>query len=105
MIGLAALVIDRDAEGRVLGGEPGQRLTHLLLVALGLRLDRDLDDRLGELHPFEHHRMRRVGQRVAGRRVLEAGERQDVAGARLLDVLAVVGVHQQHAADPLAAAS
>ena len=43
-----------------------------------------------------------IGQRVAGRRVLEPGQCQDVAGARFLDVLAVVGVHQQHAADALA---
>ena len=41
-------------------------------------------------------------QRVAGGRVLQAGERDDVAGARFLDVLAVVGMHQQHAADALA---
>ena len=44
----------------------------------------------------------RVAQRVAGGGVLEAGERDDVAGAGLLDVLALVGVHQQHAADALA---
>jgi hypothetical protein len=71
------LVIDRDA-GRVLGGEARQACPHLLLVALGLRLDRvSMTD--GEVHLFQHHRMSRVGQRVAGRRVLEAGERQDVA--------------------------
>ena len=64
--GLAALVIDRDAEGRVLGREPRQRLAHLFLVALGLRLDRDLDDRLREFHPFEHDRVRR--DRTACRR-------------------------------------
>ncbi len=43
-----------------------------------------------------------IAQRVAGAGVLEAGERDDVAGVGLLDVLAVVGVHQQHAADALA---
>src|SRR5271156_1234931 len=43
---LAALVVDSDAEGRVFGGEPRQRLAHLLLIALGLGLDRDLDYRI-----------------------------------------------------------
>ncbi len=38
-------------------------------------------------------------QRVAGRGVLETRERDDVARERLLDVLAIVGMHQQHAAD------
>ena len=40
-------------------------------------------------------------QGVAGGGVLEADQGDDVAGIGLLDVLAVVGVHQQHAADLL----
>ena len=71
--------------------------------ALVLRLDRDLDDRLGEFHALEHDRVARIAERVAGGGVLEAGQRDDVAGAGFLDVLAVVGMHQQHAADALAA--
>ena len=42
-----------------------------------------------------------VGQRVAGAGVLEADAGHDVAGAGDVEVLAVVGVHQQDAADPL----
>ena len=42
-----------------------------------------------------------IAQRVAGGDVLEAGKRDDVAGIGFLDVLAVIGVHQQHAADAL----
>ena len=68
---------------------------------MDLRLDRDLDDRLGELHLLEDDRLLRIAERVAGARVLQAGERDDVAGIGFLDVLAVVGVHQQHAADAL----
>ena len=44
-----------------------------------------------------------IAQRVAGGDALEAGQGDDVAGARFLHVLAVVGVHQQHAADALLA--
>ena len=96
------LGVGRHPERRVLGGELRQRDAELLLVGLRLRLDRDLDHRLRELHLFEDHRLLHVAQRVAGARVLEAGERDDVAGEGLLDVLAVVGVHEQHAADALA---
>ncbi len=45
---------------------------------------------------------KRRAQRVAGGDVLKADERDDVAGVRFLDVLAVVGVHQEHAPDLLA---
>ena len=37
------------------------------------------------------------------RTVLQAGQRHDVAGKGFLDVFAVVGMHQQHAADALLA--
>ncbi len=99
--GLAGLVIDRDAERRIFLGETVQRHAELLLVALGLGLDGDLDDRLRELHALQDHRLVRIAQRVAGGHVLEAGDGDDVAGKGFLDVLAVIGVHQQHAADPL----
>ena len=42
-----------------------------------------------------------VAQRVAGLHVLQADERDDVAGLRRLDQRAVVGVHLDHAADAL----
>ena len=67
-LGLAGLLVGRDAEGRVLLGEPAERDRHLLLVGLGLRLDGDLDHRLGEDDLLEHDRRVRRGQRVAGRR-------------------------------------
>ena len=42
-----------------------------------------------------------IAQRVARGRFLECRHRDDVAGEGLLDVLAVVGMHLEHAADPL----
>ena len=83
----------------ILVGELRQRQTQLLLVGLRLRLDRDLDDRLGELHLLQDHRLERIAQRITGADVLEAGQGDDVAGGGFLDVFAVVRVHQQHAAD------
>ncbi len=95
------LVVDRHAEGRVFLGETMQRDAELLLVALGLGLHGHLDDGVGKLHALEDHGLGRIAQRIAGGHVLEAGQRHDVAGIGLLDVLAVIGVHQQHAADAL----
>ena len=77
-------------------------MAHLLLIALGLGLDRDLDYGLRKFHPLEHYRVTGVGQGVAGRGVLQPGQRDDVSGTGFLDVLAVVCVHLQHPADPLA---
>ena len=81
--GLAGFLIGVDAERRVLGHELGERDAELLLVGLRLRLDRDLDDRIGEFHLLQDHLLLRVAQRVAGAHFLEARERDDVAGDRL----------------------
>ena len=42
-----------------------ERLAHLVLVDLGLGLDRDVDDGLGELELLEHDRVRRRSQSVS----------------------------------------
>src|SRR3989440_1108462 len=101
--GLAGLLVGRDAERRIFRGELRQRDAELFLVGLRLRLDRDFDHRLREFHLFQDHRLVGIAQRVAGARFLQASECYDVAGKRFLDVFAVVGMHQQHAADALLA--
>ena len=101
--GLAGLLVGLDAEGRVLFGEALERDAQLVLVGLGLGLDGDLDDRLGEGHRLEDDGVLRVGQGVAGEGVLEADGRGDVAGVDLVDLLAVVGVHLDDAPDALLA--
>ncbi len=103
MIVCPVSLIDLDAERRILGGELLQAHAEPLLVALRLRLDGDRDDRLGELDRLEQDRVVVVAQRIAGRRVFEADRRGDVAGVDLLDLLALVGVHLQQAADALLA--
>ena len=67
--------------------------------ALGLRLDGDLDDRIGERHRLEHDLVVRIAQRVAGGGVLEADDRVDVAGARTRDRVLLVGVHLEQLAE------
>ena len=85
--GLAGLLVGADLEGRVLLGERVEGLGHLVLVDLGLGLDGDVDDRLGELERLEHDRVRRVAERVAGLGVLEADAGDDVAGVDGVDVV------------------
>ena len=102
--GLARLLVGIGLEGRVLLGELREGDGHLLLAGLGLRLYGDADNRLGELHVLEHYLVLVVAERVAGGGVLQADGRGDVAGVRRLKVLAVVGVHQQDAAETLALA-
>ena len=46
--GLAGLLVGAHLEGGVLLRQAGEGHAHLLLVDLGLRLDRDVHDRVGE---------------------------------------------------------
>src|SRR3954451_10311788 len=55
--GLAGLLVGLHREGGVLVGEPLDRDAQLLLVALGLGLDRDLDHRGRERHRLQHDRV------------------------------------------------
>ena len=50
----SGLLVGAHLEGRVLLGQREEGLAHLVLVDLGLRLDRDVDHRLGELEVLEH---------------------------------------------------
>ena len=96
---LPGLLVGLDAERRVLGHQLLQAVAELLLVALRLRLDRQRDDRLREVHRFEDDRLLLVAERIAGADLLQADRRGDVAGVDLLDFLTLVGVHLQEAAD------
>ncbi len=57
----------------------------------------------GNVERLEDDRVVVVAERVAGDGVLEADDGDDVAGVDDVDLLAVVGVHLQDAADPLLA--
>ncbi len=99
--GLPGLLVGGDAEGWVLGCQLLQGDAELLLVGLGFRLDRNLDDRIGKLHPLQNDRLGRIAKRITGADLLEAGKRDDVASKSFLDVLAIIRMHQQHASDTL----
>ena len=57
---LRSFPVDADPERRIFFGQLLQRLAELFLVGLGLGLDRDLNDRIGELDRFQHDRLGRI---------------------------------------------
>ena len=71
------------------GSSPAGResVAELVLVALGLWLDSDGDDRVGERHRFELDRSLVCSEHVTGAGVLETNRGNDVAGVDLVDVL------------------
>src|SRR5215218_200347 len=104
-LGLAGLFVRADLEGRVLLGQAAERDAHLLLVDLRLRLDRDLDDRLGELDHLELDRSVGRAQRVTGGDLLDAHRGGDIASRDILEVDTFVRVHLEDAADALGLAA
>ena len=100
--GLTGLLVGVDLEGRVLLGELGEANGHLVLLGLGLGLDGDVDDGVGELDGLEDDRVGLVAEGVTGGGVLHADAGDDVAGGALLTVNALVGVHLEDAAQTLA---
>src|SRR5687768_4934581 len=91
-----------DAEGRILFGELLLSDGELVLIGLRLRLDRDVDDGHRELHRFEDDWMLVVAHRVAGARVAKSDGSGNVAGPYFLDFLALVRMHLEQPAHPLA---
>ena len=86
-------------EGGIFLSQLGQRHAHLLLVGLRLRLNRNLDDGLGEVNRFENDRGLLGADRIAGDQVLEPNGGADIARQNLGNLFALVGVHLQQAAD------
>ena len=100
--GLPRLLIRIGAEGGVLFAELLKRRHHLFLTCLGLRFDRDLNDRRREDHAFQKHLAVFRAERVAGRRFLHADQRADVARMDFIELGARIRVHQKDLADALA---
>lgn len=100
--GLAGLVVGRHREGRVLLGELSQSQGHLVLLGLGLGLDGNVDNGLGELDLLEDDLLALGAQGVTGGGVLEADASDDVAGGSVVTVDTLGGVHLEDAAEALA---
>ena len=87
---LAGLLVLVGAERRVLLAQHVERFAQLLAVVRALRLDGHRDDRLGKLDRLQQDRLAGVAQRVAGDRVAQADDADDVAGLGRLELLVLL---------------
>ena len=90
---LSCLGIRVCTERRVFLGKLRKRLTHLALCILRLRLDRELDNGLRELHGLKDNRMLLITDRIAGRRKLKAYGSGYITGIHLIQFLSLVCMH------------
>ncbi|GAD09533.1 hypothetical 66.3 kda protein in hag2 5'region [Gluconobacter frateurii NBRC 103465] len=97
--GLTRFLIRLEVQGRIFSRQLLQRQRHLLDGVLGLRLDRDVDNRNRELHTLQNHRISGISQRVTRDRVLQTNERSNVTRTNGLHFLTLVSMHLEHAAD------
>ena len=98
---LAGLVVAAERQRRVLLGQAPKGGAHLLLVALGLRLDREAHHRLGEVERRDVHRCVGAEQHVAGGRLLQLGHGADVALTELVRLLVILPLEDEQLADAL----
>ena len=86
--GLAGFLVFAGTEGRVLPLHHLEHVGELLALGRAFRLDGHGDDRLGEVDRFQQDRLMGVAQRVAGYRVPQADDADDVASLDFRDLLA-----------------
>ena len=98
---LVGLRIALVADGAVLFLEPVHRGADLVFVAAALRLDGVRQHRLGERDRREGDAGGLVGQRVVGARVLQLGDRAEVAGLELRHGGRRLALHHDQVAEPL----
>ena len=91
--GLTCFFVSPCSEGRILFGKLCKADAHLFLTGLSLRLDSELDNRLGEFHGLEDYRVLRIAECITGSCILKTYASSDIAGVASLDILSVVGVH------------
>ncbi len=103
--GLPGLPIGLEMQRGIGAHHLAEGRAEFFLIDLVLCLHRDADDRVGEAHALQDDRIRGIAQGIAGFRVGERYQRDDVAGARLLDGIRFLGKHFHHTADLLALAA
>ena len=82
-----------SAEGRILFSKLCQSLTHLALTSLGLRLDRQLDNGLRELHGLQDYRMLLITDGITCCGKLKSYCCSDITGIYLVQLCSLVCVH------------
>ena len=101
---LLGLLVALEVERGVLLDQLVEGGRDLVLVALGLRLDGVRDRRLGNRQGGQDDRVVLGRERVAGERVLELGDRDDVARVRLGDGDVLLALRQEEPREALGGA-
>jgi hypothetical protein len=96
---LAGLLVAPENEGRVLLRQAAERLAHLLLVALGLRRDREVHDGLREAKIGKLDLGVLCEKEIARLRLLELGHGADVAGRERGSLLVLLALERQKLAE------
>ena len=99
--GLAGFFIGICLEGRVFFCELRKCNAHLFLTGLGLRLNRNTDNRLREFHGLKDDRVLFVAKGITGGGVLQTDCSSDVACVNHFQILSVVCVHLNNTTDTL----
>ena len=98
---LTCVFVGVGAECWVFFCQLGKSSTHLFLTCFCLGFDRDLDDRIRELHGLENDFSLFVTECVPCCSRFQTYCCSDVAGIDLCQLLSLVGMHLEDAADPL----
>src|SRR5208282_1638586 len=98
---LPAIRIGVNFKSRIFLCQPRQRHTHLFLIGLGLRFDRNRNYRHRKHDRLERDRMLLVADGVARTDVSEADYGADVPGENFLNIFALIGVHLEQAPNAL----
>src|SRR5947209_10643170 len=88
-------------EGGVFLSQFIQGNSHLILVGASLWLNSDINDRLWEGDRFKNDGMIAVAERITGEGVTQTDSGTDISRSNLIDILTVIGMHAQQAADAL----
>src|SRR5690606_20248370 len=99
--GLTGLFVRAHTERRIFLGQFAQSNAHLLLVGFGLRLDGNVNHRLGEVHTLANDLLVQVAMSVTSGDVFQTEQGSNVNGAQLFDLGTVVGLHLIRSADAL----
>ena len=98
---LLGLGIAVGLQRRLLFDHPVEGVVDLVLVCLGLGLDGVRDDRQKLLRRLIDDRLRLIAEGVAGHRLLQLGNGDDIAGHRLFDRLLLLPFQLVYLPDPL----
>lgn len=99
--GMKGILVRIEEERRILGRKKIERNENILMVGIGIRIDRDLDKRIRELNEIKDKRIKRIEKSIESGGLIEERKGKDVEWERLIDVLKDVGVNMKNKEDKI----